>query len=114
VSRFPRHSKNNLFCKRQALFAGMNTLTLCTHNNCFTQFKDTYDYIHHYETTHLPDADNRRLHDIEELGRNIENAEEGNEKDQMRDHLNAIYNQSMRMSQFFKFVSRLLIESSHV
>jgi hypothetical protein len=56
---------------------------------------------------HLPKflADNewRRVRDVEELEKAIENASDGREKEKLQEHLNILYNQPLRISLFYKF-----------
>lgn len=97
----------------------MNILTSCNYLNCYQQFKNVYDLISHYETKHLrmfflkislfiqrilAENDWKRVQDIDQLERNLENSVDAREKERIQDHLNNLYNQPLRMSLFFKYV----------
>lgn len=96
----------------------MNTLTACNYNNCFLQFKSVFEYIGHYEQKHLcmrffvcisnfpflADNEWRRVRDIEDLEKAIENTSDVREKEKFQEHLNTLYNQPLRISLFYRFV----------
>lgn len=99
----------------------MNILTSCNYSNCYQQFKSVYDNVSHYETKHLrmflflflcifiyiqiclAEMDWKRVHDIDELEKNLETADP-REKERIQEHLNTVYNQPLRMSLFYKYV----------
>lgn len=53
---------------------------------------------------YLADVSWRRIQEVEELDKALENAKDQREKERIQEHLNNLYNHPLRMSLFFKFV----------
>jgi hypothetical protein len=52
----------------------------------------------------LADNEWRRIRDVEDLEKAIEDAKDVREKEKLQEHLNSLYNQPLRISLFYRLV----------
>ncbi|KAI6227300.1 C2H2-type domain-containing protein [Aphelenchoides fujianensis] len=80
----------------------MNMLLKCTFDNCNSPFKNVYDFVSHFENIHIPNGDNKRITEIEELVESIRKCADPQEAERLQEQLASLGSQPIRPNVFFR------------